>query len=82
MNILILHEKYGNRYIAAGETDAEIETALIAVIKERINSDIWYTDKEKADATLAIEQNKVRRWIISRTGEYEHISVAILETLT
>lgn len=81
--ILVLHEKHGDRYIAAGDTEDSIGQAAAAVVRERLRDEFWYLEEhEVQSANHYLERNKAMNWLRSRsTYEYEGVSVQTLEIL-
>ena len=81
--ILVLHEKHGDRYIAAGDTDESIGKVATAVVLERLHAEYWYTEPHEIQSALHyLDRNKAMSWLRSRsTYEYEGVSVQTLEIL-
>jgi hypothetical protein len=81
MYIIVLHEKFGERYINAGYTDASIATTAAAIVRERIG-DRFYSTEEIKSANYYLERNKAVSWLRTRsTRQYEGVSIQTLETL-
>ena len=81
MYIIILYEKFGERYINAGHDDASIAAVAAAIVRERIGEH-FYTTEEIRSATYYLERNKAVSWLRTRsTREYEGVSIQTLEPL-
>jgi hypothetical protein len=82
MYILVLHEKHGDRYINAGDSEESIGQAANAVVKERIKAGYWYNEDEARSAEWHLLKNKGMSWLRTRsTREYEGTSVKKTEVL-
>ncbi len=82
MNIFVLREKHGDRYIQTGETPEAIEATAAAIVRMRLKEGYWYFDTEIDSANHYLEQKKASQWLRSRSNyEYEGVSLEITEVL-
>jgi hypothetical protein len=88
MRILILHEKHGDRYIAASD-DHQLGLAATNVLQSRVDLGCYYFDEDllRARSILAMEEDmrgkRAWRFLASRNGyEYEGAELEHLEVLS
>lgn len=81
MEIFVLKEKHGDRYIMI---DGREITAR-KILRERLDEGYHYTDEvnSKLETALGLEPRKFRAadWLCRQTGEYERVEIHELEEL-
>jgi hypothetical protein len=81
MKMIVLYEKYGNRYIDAGNTKETIAAAAAAIVKERVNNK-FYEEDELVKINSSLTNNKALDWLHKcRDREYQNFDIVEPEIL-
>ena len=81
MNVLILKEKYGDVILGPFSTNEEREILSSKIVKERLRTGWYFTEKEKQDALKFIDKEQTFVFLQSRNSyEYEQVYEETLTT--
>jgi hypothetical protein len=80
MDLIILHEKQGDRYIALDENRTSLEDAAQSIVRERAENNLY--GDASGEALAAVRNNKAFSYLLGRRSyEYEGFTYMDIELM-